>query len=72
MRDDAGFWAVLRHADVVEVARRHDIFSSGAGGVVVETIAPETLARMRTMLLGMDPPRHGRYRSPVSLRCPLG
>ena len=66
MRDDAGFWAVLRHADVVEVARRHDIFSSGAGGVVVETIAPETLARMRTMLLGMDPPRHGRYRSPVS------
>ncbi len=67
MRGEPGFWAVLRHADVVEVARRPDIFSSSDGGVVIETVPPETLARMRTMLLAMDPPQHGRYRSPVSV-----
>ncbi|KMO67991.1 cytochrome P450 [Mycolicibacterium chlorophenolicum] len=67
MRGEQGFWAVLRHADVVEVARRHDVYSSSEGGVVIETLPPETLARMRTMLLAMDPPRHGHYRSPVSV-----
>lgn len=25
---DPGFWAVLRHADIVEVSRRHDVFSA--------------------------------------------
>lgn len=67
MRGQPGFWAVLRHADVVEVARRPDVFSSSEGGVVIETLPPDTLARMRTMLLAMDPPRHGLYRSPVSV-----
>ena len=67
MRGEPGFWAVLRHADVVEVARRPEVFSSSEGGVVIETLAPETLARMRTMLLAMDPPRHGLHRSPVSV-----
>lgn len=66
MENEAGFWAVLRYADVVHVARHPEIFSSGAGGVVVETPAPETLSRMRDMLLAMDPPRHTAHRLPLS------
>ena len=61
-----GFWAVLRHADVVHVARHPEIFSSAAAGVVVEDLGSDALARMRNMLLGMDPPRHHIHRAPLS------
>ena len=61
-----GYWAVLRHADVVEVARRPDVFSAFEGGVVIEDLAPASLEAMRDMLLAMDPPRHTAYRKPVA------
>ncbi|GLP76607.1 cytochrome P450 [Mycobacterium antarcticum] len=67
MEGEPGYWAVLRHADVIEVARHPEIFSSAEGGVVVENVAPQTLARVRNMLLAMDPPRHTVHRGPVSL-----
>lgn len=63
---EAGFWAVLRHADVVHVARNPEIFSSSAGGVVLEDLPPDALARMRNMLLAMDPPVHQVHRAPLS------
>ncbi|MGI8756280.1 MAG: cytochrome P450 [Acidimicrobiales bacterium] len=63
---EAGFWAVLRHADVVTVARDPERFSAERGGVVVEDLAPESLEMMRNMLLVMDPPRHGTYRRPLA------
>lgn len=66
MGDEPGYWAVLRHADVVQVARHPEIFSSYDGGVVVENLPPDALARMRNMLLAMDPPRHNAYRAPLS------
>ncbi len=63
--DQPGFWAVLKHADVVRVAREPNLFSASEGGVVVEDLAPEQLVHMRNMLLAMDPPRHLTYRRPV-------
>lgn len=66
MAGQSGFWAVLRHADVVQVARNPEIFSSAAAGVVVEDLGSDALARMRNMLLGMDPPRHHIHRAPLS------
>jgi cytochrome P450 len=66
MDDEPGFWAVLRHADVVHVARHPEIFSSYAGGITVEDVTGATLQRVRSMLLAMDPPRHNAYRAPVS------
>lgn len=67
MSGEPGFWAVLRHADVVHVARHPEIFSSHAGGITVEDVHGSTLDRVRTMLLAMDPPRHQTYRAPVSV-----
>jgi hypothetical protein len=67
MEDQPGFWAILRHADVVHVARHPEIFSSQAGGVTIEDVDAPTLQRVRTMLLAMDPPRHGVHRGPVSV-----
>jgi len=66
MPGQAGYWAVLRHADVVHVSRHPELFSCEAGGVVVEDLDPERLARMRDMLLSMDPPRHIAYRKPLA------
>ena len=66
MPDGTGYWAVMRHADLVHVAREPLTFSASRGGVVLEDLAPETLAMMQDMLLAMDPPRHVGYRRNVS------
>jgi cytochrome P450 len=66
MPDGTGYWAVLRHADVVHVAREPVVFSASQGGVVLEDLDPDALAMMRNMLLAMDPPRHVAYRRPLA------
>ena len=66
MDGEPGFWAVLRHADVVTVARDPLTFSAERGGVVLEDLAPDSLEMMRGMLLAMDPPRHTTYRKPLA------
>jgi cytochrome P450 len=68
MRDEPGFWAILKHADVVHVAREPGLFSASEGGVVVEDLEPDRLAMMRNMLLAMDPPRHTAHRRPLAER----
>jgi cytochrome P450 len=65
---EPGYWAVLRHADVVEVARQPLLYSAETGGVVIENMPPEQLESMKRMLLAMDPPRHGQFRRPVAPR----
>jgi cytochrome P450 len=62
MPDGTTYWAILRHADVVHVARHPVLFSASTGGVVLEDLAPEVLEMMRDMVLAMDPPRHIAFR----------
>ena len=66
MDGEPGYWAVLRHADVVHVSKHSDVFSATEGGVVVEDLDPVALETMRDMLLAMDPPRHTAYRKPIA------
>lgn len=66
MDGEPGYWAVLRHADVVHVSKHSDVFSATKGGVVVENLDPIALENMRDMLLAMDPPRHTAYRKPLA------
>jgi cholest-4-en-3-one 26-monooxygenase len=61
-----GYWAVLKHADVMSVARQPLLYSASEGGVMLEDAHPVQLERMRNMLLAMDPPRHVDYRRPLS------
>ena len=68
MRGEPGYWMVLKHADVVHVAREPMLYSASEGGVVLENLAQEQLEMMRNMLLAMDPPRHVEYRRPVAPR----
>jgi cytochrome P450 len=66
MPDQPGYWVVLKHADVCQVARQPQLFSAETGGVILETPPPERLELSRNMLLMMDPPRHTAYRKPLA------
>ena len=62
--DNAGFWAVTRYDDVLQVSREHETFTSTAGIRMEEMDAEETAAR-RT-LMELDPPEHTRLRRLVN------
>jgi len=58
-----GFWSFVKHADVVEINRDAERFSSERAGVTLQD--PEDIGGfdMRgVMMLETDPPRHTRYR----------
>ncbi len=63
--DDGGFWALSRHADVVEGFRDNVRFSS-AHGVSLDPAASGPHAHRTMSFLAMDPPMHGRMRGLVS------
>ena len=58
--NDQGFWAVVRHADLVEVTRRPGDFLSGEG-ITFESI-PKELLDSAQGFIAMDPPRHTKIR----------
>ncbi len=62
---ERGFWALSRHADVLEGFRDSDRFSS-ANGVSLDPSASGPHAHKTMSFLGMDPPMHGRMRGLVS------
>lgn len=64
--DGPGFWAVTRHADVREVSRDWERFSSELGATFIPTQDEESLASLRLSILNMDPPKHNRARRLVS------
>ena len=57
-----GFWVVSRHADVVDVSRRTDVFSSRYGVITLDDLDADQLAARRTML-EEDAPRHRALRA---------
>ena len=59
-----GFWVITRHADVIHISKRPKLFSS-YDGTNIPTLPPDQLARLRTIMLNMDPPQHVKYRSLV-------
>ena len=60
-----GFWLLTKHADVVEVGKDPDTFSSQAGHIALEDREPDALAA-RQSLIETDPPAHTRLRKIVS------
>ena len=62
--NDQGFWAVVRHADLIEVTKRHDDFLSGEG-IVFESM-PQELLDAAQGFIAMDPPRHTKVRRLLS------
>lgn len=62
--NDQGFWAVVRHADLIEVTKRPDDFLSGEG-IVMESI-PQVFLDALQGFIAMDPPRHTKIRRLLS------
>jgi cytochrome P450 len=60
-----GYYAVTRHADIVEASRQPKIFTSGAGATNVADMPVEFLEFYGSMI-NMDDPRHSRMRRIVS------
>lgn len=58
--DGTGFWAVTRHADVVEVSRDYPRFSASRG-IRIENMDQDELEARRSMM-EFDPPEHTRLR----------
>jgi cholest-4-en-3-one 26-monooxygenase len=61
-----GFWAVTSHAEVAEVIRRPDIFSSVPRTAAFREWSDPAVERMRSMMINMDPPQHSRLRAFVN------
>jgi cholest-4-en-3-one 26-monooxygenase len=63
-----GFWVVTRHADVMEVSRQPEVFSSYERGALLHTgdqDEEQALQMTRMLMLNMDPPEHSQLRNIV-------
>ena len=63
--DDRGYYALVKHADVVEASRHSEIFSSARGATSIVDLPPEFNEYFGSMI-NMDDPRHARLRRIVS------
>lgn len=63
--DRTGFWSVTRHADVVEVSRDTQTYSSAVGHIQIYDIDADALDA-RASMIDLDPPIHTRLRRLVS------
>jgi methyl-branched lipid omega-hydroxylase len=59
-----GYWALTRHADILEASRRPDLFCSGRGSNIGDL--PQPLLEFFGSMINMDDPRHARLRRIVS------
>jgi cholest-4-en-3-one 26-monooxygenase len=67
--EDNGYWLLTKHADVKEVSRRSDVFSSWQNGAIPrwpKEMTRETVELQRNVMLNMDAPHHTRLRKIIS------
>ncbi|KAA5825911.1 cytochrome P450 [Saccharopolyspora hirsuta] len=66
--DDGGFWVVSRHADLKEVSRRSDVFSTRENTAIIrfnDSMTREQIELQRFIMINMDPPQHTKVRQIV-------
>ncbi|MFG1931455.1 cytochrome P450 [Mycobacterium sp. NPDC048908] len=67
--EDGGYWVISRHADIKEISRNGDLWSTNRKGVVMrmpEGCTPEQLELTKALLINHDAPEHTRLRKIVS------
>jgi hypothetical protein len=66
------FWAITRHADICEISKQPDVFSSASGIAMVRQADEEAIRKQNQgfgamrVIIEMDPPEHRSYRSVAS------
>jgi cholest-4-en-3-one 26-monooxygenase len=56
------FWAITKHADIVELSKQPEVFQNAPLLAIFPNEMPEPEEDPARHLLNMDPPDHGRYR----------
>jgi cholest-4-en-3-one 26-monooxygenase len=67
--EDNGYWLLAKHADVKEVSRRSDVFSSWQNGAIPtwpKEMTRDSVELQRSVMLNMDAPHHTRLRKIIS------
>ncbi len=67
--DDEGYWVVSKHADLLEVSRSSEVYSSEEKTAIIrhaQTVTGESLGMQRLIMLNIDPPQHTKLRGIVS------
>ena len=59
-----GFWALVKHEDVLHVSRNPELFISGKGSTIGDM--PEQLLEYMGSIINLDKPRHTRLRKIIS------
>jgi cytochrome P450 len=62
------FWAITKHADIVTIGKRPDLFLNAPRVVVNHVPEDAAQAQFPPTLIQMDPPKHAVYRQMVSKR----
>ena len=62
-----GYFAITRHADILEISRSPELYCSGKGATSIPDMPTEMLDFYGSMI-NMDDPRHQRLRGIVSRR----
>ncbi len=65
IKQGPGYWALTRHADVVEASRTPQVFSSEPTSTTIPDM-PGYIARYLGSIINMDDPRHAKIRRIVS------
>ncbi|MET7773342.1 cytochrome P450 [Nocardia sp. NPDC005366] len=66
---DGGYWVVSKLADIKEISRRPESFSSEKKGAIIRLpgdITPEQMNSTGALLVNMDPPKHSKIRRIIS------
>jgi methyl-branched lipid omega-hydroxylase len=61
-----GYYALVKHADILEASRNPEVFCSGDGGATNIVDMPPEFVEYFGSMIGMDDPRHARLRRIVS------
>jgi len=67
--EDKGYWLVSKHADVKDVSKRNDVFSSWQNGAIPvwpKEMKFQQVELQRSVMLNMDAPHHTRLRKIIS------
>ena len=67
--DDDGYWVVTRHADIVNISRNAEVFSTSENTAIVQfrpDMTREGIEMQRLIMLNMDPPKHTSQRGIIS------
>jgi len=60
------YWCITKYEDLKAISKNPGLFSSERMGTIIRDPEPESLPRLRVIMLNMDPPKHRQYRALVN------